>query len=360
MPDENSVDDMLTVDNNDTSSAATAVSETPAQEASASPAQESQTSESTDATSTGEAGNDAPPDAGADGSNPSLTPPTPSKSPVHDWQKRHKDLEREFQRRTQQLKQYQNQLRQYEGIDPGAIRQWQEQQAHAQRASLPQWDPSHPENSKFTALQERWSFGNKFLTAHQQHPAFEDMRNNMLAQFSPQERQQMQSWSQHQQAEIARFASNPAAHQEMIRKEAAQVFQGEFQRLQQESQERAQAESHVDGWFKNPANKAVIANYGQAMFQALQQGQPWHIVQRDAEIAHYRAQLGKGNQTVAAAEEQRRLAKGNATITRDPATSPKADLYQEAVKLAKERGIQPGTPSFMPIIHEVETRFASA
>jgi hypothetical protein len=33
-----------------------------------------------------------------------------------------------------------------------------------------------------------------------------------------------------------------------------------------------------------------------------------------------------------------------------------ADLFEEAKKLAKDRGIRPGTPQFMPILHEVEAR----
>lgn len=355
MDPENSIDSKSTIDNNTDSSAANAGSETPAQEATASPESESQSGDTTDAASTGDEGSDTPPDAGADG-NQSLTSPKPSKTPNHDWQTRHKDLEREFHRRNQQLKQYQNDLRQFDGIDAAAIRQWKEQQAHAQRASLPQWDPSHPEKAKFDSLEARWAFGNKFLNAHQKHPAFDEMLQNMQAQFTPQERQLMANWDQHQRAENIRYASNPALRREEARKEAQEVFQSEFQRMSQEHVQRQQAEQHVEGWFKNPANKGVIENFGQAMYHQLQQGVPWHIVQRDAENAHLRSQLGTGKQTVAAAEEQRRLAKGNAAITRDPATNEPADLYKEALKLAKKRGIRPGSAQFMPIVHEVEAR----
>lgn len=353
-PPENSVDDKSTIDNNTSSSADNSAGETQGQEASADPAQESQPGDTGDATSTGDEGA-TPPEAGADG-NPSLTPPKPSNTKPIPWEKRFKDLEPEFQRRSQELKRYQSELRQYEGIDAAAIRQWKEQQAHAQRANLPQWDPSHPEKAKFDSLEARWAFGNKFLNAHQKHPAFDEMLQNMQAQFTPQERQLMANWDQHQKAENIRYASNPALRREEARKEAQEVFQSEFQRMSQEHAQRQQAEQHVEGWFKNPANKGVIENFGQAMYHQLQQGVPWHIVQRDAENAHLRSQLGTGKQTVAAAEEQRRLAKGNASITRDPATNEPADLYKEALKLAKKRGIRPGSAQFMPIVHEVEAR----
>lgn len=355
-PTEISVDDKSTIDNNTTSSVENSTGDTPVQEAEADPAQDSQSGETDGGTSTGEEGSDAPPEAGADGNRPSLTPPTPSKTKPIPWQKRFQDMEPHLTRTQQELKRVQNQLRGFDGIDANAIRQWQAQQQHAQRANLPVWNPQHPENSGFKSLQTRWQFANQALTKAQGSPAFDEMRSQLLSQFSPSEQQQMQHWHQHQQAEVARLASDPEAQREMYRKEAQAVVRAELQQAQQEQQQRAQAEQHVDTWFKNPSNKAVIANFGQAMAHALQQGVPWHIVQRDAENAYLRSQLGTGKQTVAAAEEQRRLAKGNASITRDPATRPMADLFEEAKKLAKERGVRPGTPQFMPILHEVEAR----
>ena len=81
-----------------------------------------------------------------------------------------------------------------------------------------------------------------------------------------------------------------------------------------------------------------------------------------ARIAELEAKLGIANTTVGVASEKERLLKSSASISRDGATREVATMtiYDEARKLAEQRGIELGDRRFMRILQEVENKRKSA
>jgi hypothetical protein len=277
-----------------------------------------------------------------------------------------RNLQRELSRRSNELRQYQEKLKPYDGIDPRVIQSWREEKERAAQAKLPRWNPKHPENHGFSELKARWHQATQTyqrLSAQEQDPQRKEaLKNHVLADFSPEEQAEMRNWSQHTRGFQERMAADPEGTlAEMIETRFANMIEQREARARQVQQ----AEQSVNGWFDTPQGKAVQQSQGEWMAYALESpengglGMPWAVVQREAEIRYLRSQMNAGQAKVQAAEERSRLAKGNASITRDPATTPVTDPYEHAKRLAKERGVEVGGPGWMEIANEA-SRLAGA
>lgn len=280
------------------------------------------------------------------------TKPQPGFVPESDF----RNLQRELSRRSNELRQFQERMKPYEGVDPSSIAAWRKQQEEARQAKLPRWSPKHPEHAGYSSLKTRWQQANatyQRLAAAEQDPAKRQaLQQHILSDFSPEEVQEMRTAALHRQQFQERMAEDPEGTLAELVESRVQQILGQ---REQQFQAHQQAEQSVGQWFNDPANKAVVESQGQWMEQALQSGVKWALVQREAEIRHLRAQLGNGTAKVMAAEERTRLAKASASITRDPITAPISDPYEQAKRLAKERGIEVGGPGFMEVIEEVQT-----
>lgn len=264
-----------------------------------------------------------------------------------------RNIQRELSRRSNEARQYQEKLKAYEGVDPKAIQSWRQEKERAAQANLPRYNSKHPEHGSFVELKARWHQAQQTFSrlkqSEQDPQKIAAIQQHILADFSPEEQQEMRGHAQHLRKFHERMAEDPEGTlAEMIEGRFAQMLEQREARARQEQQ----AEQSVGSWFDNPANKSVVDSQGQWMEQALQSGMPWAVVQREAEIRFLRTQVNAGQSKVQAAEERSRLVKGNAAITRDPVTTPVVDSYETAKRLAKERNVEIGGPGWMEIAAE--------
>jgi hypothetical protein len=289
------------------------------------------------------AGADQPKAAGSE-----LSKQTPSPTPKTYTEEDFKNIQRELSRRSNELRQHQERLKSYDGVDPQTIAAFRKQQEEARAARLPMWAAKHPEHPKFQELKTRWREANSAYQrlAHGKSPEDQDaLRAQVLAGFSPDEQRTMREFSQHQSTFMERLAADPdGTLQEMLDTRVNQILS---QREQQFAQ-RQQAEQSVGEWFNDQRNGAVLNTQREWMISALEQGAPWSLVRLEAENRHLKSQLGAQTSKVLSAEERSRLAKGNAAISRDPVTAPvDDDPYEYAVKTAREKGIEVGGPRWI-------------
>jgi hypothetical protein len=258
------------------------------------------------------------------------------------------NLKRTLAQRQTELQRHQSQLQQYQGIDPRTIAEFRKQQEEAKASKLPMWSAKHPEHGQFSDLKARWQQANQTYQrlAHGKTPEEqEQIRANVLADFSPQQQQVMREHAQHQRRFSERMAEDPEGTlAELIESRVGNMLS----QREQQAHQRHSAEQSVGTWFQDQANSPVVDTQRDWMIQSLEAGVPWTIVRLEAENRHLRSQVGASTAKALSAEERSRLAKGNAAITRDPVTAPViTDSYEYAVKTAREKGIEVGGPRWL-------------
>lgn len=331
--------------------AATAQPET-SQEQTSAPATEA-TAPAQQAPSTGtEAQGDQPatqaaPDTQADRS---LTPPhneqTQQTQPKDDWQKRYSDLQSHTDRTINQWRQRMDQQSQ----QMAELAKWkQEQEQRAKAASLKPWSKAHPEHAKFGGILERARAVQQQLQAipanlppeHQQA-----MKQAIMSALSPEEQQQITEYRDSLQNFQREFFTDPQGTlMPMVEQLAEQKVQQVIQRME--------AQQSVQRDFADPKIQPMIQQYGQDFAKALQDGVPYeyakHMMGMYARMQELEGSVKQMSGKAAQADEQRRLAKGEASITRDPRT-PAQDPYELAKAEASKRGISTGSKQFFDLL----------
>lgn len=230
------------------------------------------------------------------------------------------------------------------------LQKWKaEQEQRAQAASLKPWSKAHPENPKFNGLLERAKTVegqlrriNPALPPEQQ----EAIRETIMGALTPQEQQQIQEYRDSLQTFQRDFFTDP---QGTVMPMVQQLVQAEFQQMQQ----RQQAQMEVSRDFQDPQLAPMVKEYGEDFSKALNDGVPYdyakHMMVMYAELQAAKNQLKGLSGKAAQADEQRRLAKGEASITRDPRSAPQ-DPYELAKAEAKRKGVSTDGPQFAAIL----------
>lgn len=283
----------------------------------------------------------------------SLTPPiastnTPPAKPPEDWQKRYSDLMSHTDRQTGQWKQ----RMEAQGREMAQLQQWkQEQESRAKAASLKRYNKDHPEHAKFQSTLQRRDMAQKQLASLQSRNDLSPEQKTAMAEIirgplTDDDLREVQEYEEYQRNFQREMASDPrAALAPIIRDEARALFQEELRAM------RASADVAHD--FADPKLKPLVEEHGQELAKAIQDGVPYeyakHMMTMFAELQQLRGQSKVLTGKAALADERTRLAKGEASITRDP-RAPAPDPYKLALAEATKKGISPASPAFAAIL----------
>lgn len=267
--------------------------------------------------------------------------------PVHDWEKRYKDLQREFTRRNEELKRYRETIG---DNDPAEVMKrigkFQEQEQHSQ---LPPWNPQSPHNGRFSqALSNYQTYSQQIQRADtpEKREVVADMWRDA---FSDEDIRAIKAYQQFQTQEQQRLISDPSYLQQKIRQEAQEVAQAMFA--------QQQAVAHYQSFFSSPEIQPIVQKHGKAIEALMRGGMPAeqaidYIKGMDAQQAMASVEADK---KAAAAQAQRDLAKGKAQVTRDKTGQPMGDVLTEARKLCKQWGVPASGAKLMEAIQEIQS-----
>jgi hypothetical protein len=351
----------MDIDNNGSSgsiatdSAGTSDTATSASPASAATSSESAPSSVDAAVSTGPAsaatqtiadnGSLTPPDTTLQAANQAAAPA----QPAVDYEKRYADLRREQAKWQQERQQYQQQVQRYQGVDPNAVRQWQQAQQRAQQEQLPPWNRNHPANARFNEAKVKWTQFRQAIQRADTPEAKQWVQQTLGSQFQDDDLRAIQAWEQHQRSFQEGFASDPEGS-------IADIVDRRVQQALETHQKRSQAEQTVGQWFDDAQNKPLIERYRSELIQLGQSGATFPLMkewlQMKAKLDGLQSRVGEADKAKTAADEQSRLLKGNAAVTRDPKTKSVVD----PMVVAKERNIQPGTPDYWDLLTELHSQ----
>ena len=291
----------------------------------------------------------ATPDGSGNGSLiPDPTKTQPALPPeALEWKKRYDGQTRSYQQAKAENDRLKQQYAPYQGLDPNAIRAWQEHQTRAQQQNLPAWDSRNPNNPRFQQLRASWG---RFRDAYQRAPtpeAKEAIKQTIAQTFSPEEQLQIGEWEQHHQEFSARFAADPSG---TIGDVVQQAVQAELSRYQQTQA----AESEVGQWFEKNAEVVRSPEDQGYMRQLLENGTPFQVaaeaVQMRSQLRQLQSQIGQAQVAQKSAEAKDRLLKSEASVSRDQAVNKQIDIYAEARRIADEKKIPKGDPRFIQIV----------
>jgi len=299
-------------------------------------------------TSTTEAPSTKPVDGSLTPSN-SQTPQ--QQSQPTDWEKRYRDQQSYMDK---QINQWQQRMAAQQSQMESLAKWKQEQEARAKQASLKPWSKAHPENNKFTGLLERAKVVEQQLRripANLPPEQQEAMKQAIIGALTPEEQQQIGDYRDSLANFQREFFTDP--HGTIL-----PMVEQLAERKVQEVMQRMEAQQSVQRDFSDPQMAPMVDKYKQDLAKALQDGVPYeysmHMLKMHAELENLRGQLKATTGKAAQADEQRRLAKGEAAITRDPRT-PAQDPYELAKAEAAKRGISTGDKRFIDLLNKYQS-----
>lgn len=304
------------------------------------------------------------PDTASQTTNTQAPPARDFDAELAAYEKRVKDQQAGFTRSQQQLKQLQTQ---YQGVDPAAVKAFQESQKRAEQEKLPVWNKQNPAHAGFTKTLDKWQTYKNAVTAagkpraQGEDPALAAQRVAVIKEaygstFSNDEANHIASWEQHTQEFNQSLAMDPRGTFESIARDIAR----------QEFQQQAlvqQADHTVGAWINDPKNADILKKYGptmEAALKAAEGGDHWTLVRENATLRdmvdRLQSRTGENQKTADQAKAQQSLLRGKATVSRDGKASPIKDPAAEAMRIAKQRGWRSDDPRMMSLIHELSTK----
>jgi hypothetical protein len=281
--------------------------------------------------------------------------PQDNQPPARDWTKEGPTLEKRLRDQQsyfdKQISQWRQQMQQTQSKSAELEKWKQEQEQRAKAASLKPWSKAHPENAKFNGVLERAKVIEQQLRripANLPPEQQEAMRQAIVGALSPEEQSQIQEYRESLTSFQKDFFTDP--HGTLL----PMVEQLAEQKVQQALQQ-IEARQSVQRDFEDPTLKPLLEKHKDEFAKALQDmpQNPYeyakHLMVTFAENQKLKEQLAKYEGKVAAADEQRRLSKSEASHTRDPRAAEQ-DPYELATSEAKRRGIPLDSPRFAGLL----------
>lgn len=352
----------------DTTSADTAVAESPAQDASTggasaaeSSSQEANPAENGSLADSAEVKNQQAkqPDA-----RPDVLQNAVPKEGVDDWKKRHdgqfqsaQRLSREKKELESKVAEYQQQLQtfqqQFQGIDPRTVQEWKQQQ---QVASLPVWHPKNPGAEAFNRALSIRDFYNSEYDAEADPEAKARILSRFHQRVPAQMRQQIQDFDEQQKQERLQMARDPQGYIQGQVKSLVQQeidsFRDKTVRSYQETMNAQQELSGLQQQFPEMNNLENLQKIAALVRQGIPTATAFHATRADV----LSAQISQARTSKASADEKERLLTGRATISRDAAVTPKVNIWDEAEKLRKAQNIPSGDRRMMKIYDDLRRK----
>lgn len=281
-----------------------------------------------------------------------------------DWKRRHdgqfqanqrlsaekKQLEaqaQQFQRELQELKQ------QLQGVDLNKVRSWQE---HQQKSANPIWHPKHPEHQRFLKAKSKHDF---YVGLAQRAPA--EQREWINAQYnadlSAEDQRMIQEHLDTGRQELARLQMDPTGYmQERIDK----LVDEKIKAFQQETVGSYRQNLEARNTLQQTLTKYPELNKPDVLQRAMQmvgEGRDMTDALRDIRMEMLERRLSGAETHQRSVEERERLLTNNASISRDQAATQTIDVFAEANKIAKARGItNPFDARYMRVVDELRKK----
>ena len=263
-----------------------------------------------------------------------------------DWEKRYRDQQSHMDR---QINHWRSRMEE-QSKQTAELSKWrQEQEQRTQAANLKPWSKAHPEHPKFNSVLERARAVEtqlRSIPSNMPPEQQEATRQAIMSALNPDEQRQIQEYRETSQNFQREWFTDPQGTlMPMVQPMVQQMLQQEFKKME--------AQQTIQRDFADPQLSPLIQQYKDDYAKALQDGVPYeytnHMLKQHAEINQLRDQLKSLTGKAAQADEQRRLAKGEASITRDPRT-PTIDPYTLAKKEARDSGIPLDSPQFARLV----------
>ena len=305
--------------------------------------------------------------SGAETTQPNTQPPpeVPPQQKPEDWKVRHDGQLRANQRLSQEKKQLeaahqqmQAKLQELEqklsGVDLNQVREWREQR---EKSANPIWNPQHPEHGRFSQVHSTHQYYQRMFQRAQTDEQKQWVREQYETDLSVEDRKLIQQYQDHGRQELQRLQQDPAGYlQQYLDKrvdEKIKSFQeqtvGSY-RTNLETKHQLETTLQKYPELNNPEDL-------QRAMKMVQEGMDMSHALRDIRMEKLEQRLSGAEAKKRSVEEKERLLQGNASISRDPAVKTNIDVYAEAKKLAKERGISLRNPfdsRFMRCIEDVK------
>lgn len=295
---------------------------------------------------------------------PEVQQPAVQKEGADDWKKRHdgqfqanQRLSREKKELESRVAEFQQQLQsfqqQFQGVDPRAVQEWKQQQ---EKASLPVWNPKHPEHEGFRNVLNKYQFFNELYDGQTNPEIREALKTQFYATVSQADRQRIAQFEEHGRQEKLRLQMDPQGY---IQNQVKSLVQQEINSFRENTvrsyQETMNAQQELQSLQKQFPEMNTLENL-QKIASLVQQGIPtataFHATRADV----LAAQISQARTSKASADEKERLLTGRATISRDPAVTPKVNIWDEAEKIRKSRNIPSGDARMMKIFDELRRK----
>jgi hypothetical protein len=300
-----------------------------------------------------------PADAAPDTKAGSLTPPNSETNkpteqaqppPQQNWEKRYADL---MSHTSKQTNEWRTRMQETERKNQELANWKQEQEKRAQAAQLKPWSKAHPEFQKFNGVLERAKVIDKQLRsipANLPPEQQEAMKQAIVGALSNEEQQQIGEYRDSLTNFQRDFFTDPhGTILPMVEQLAEQKVQQALQKIE--------AQHSVQQDFADPVLAPMLKEHGQDFARALNEMRDPNktydyakqMMMLYAENQRLKSQSQQVDTRATMAEEQKRLAKGEAAITRDT-RAPKIDPYESAKVEAAKRGIPLDSPRFSQLL----------
>ena len=281
-----------------------------------------------------------------------------------DWEARYKGSQRSWQQEREQRAAAEKKLEEFEA----RLRAQEEEQAKREAESYEPWDERSPNHASFNATLQKYDMFKQALDKASDEAARQNIAEAFQPMFSADEMETIQRHSQHVSA-MQRKLATPQGLQEHINSIVEERIKESFTSRQQEeaqAREYDQAREYYAKLYAEPDNAKLLSDPAkreefQQRLVSFGDNPPRDAVEIVLENMRFKAGLGKSAEQIAeakkealSAREQKRLAKGRAKTERDQGTSTSpVDPVSEAIRIAKERGINPSSSKFNKLLLEL-------
>ena len=283
------------------------------------------------------AGSSTKPDTTSHTSETGVPQAAPAAAAPIDWQARTAQLQEQYKRLQAGYTQGQQQLKQFQGVDPDAVAAFKKQQEAAAQAALKIWHPKNPQNTQFAGTRAKLDAYRSQIQAAATPEARAAIEATASTLFTPQERESIREWEGHKAQVMDRFASDPDSFiEELLEKKLQSTIDNRFQTLSREQQ----ATEDVQRWMNAPANIPIRDKYAPEMMQALKDNVPWPYVRQMAmdrfKLEGAQSREGQVDQKAAMAKAQIQAQQKNASIQRDGKATPKTNVARQVFEMGKK------------------------
>lgn len=291
----------------------------------------------------------------------------PAAQPVKqdDWKRRHDAqaaanirLSNERKQLEQERLQLQAKLQEFEqklnGIDINQVRSFQE---HQQKSANPVWHPANPNHEQFKQAKATHDYYVRMLQRAETPEQKAWVNQQYEADLSADDQKMIQKFLDHGRQEQMRFQMDPQGY---LNERVAKLVDEKINGFQQQTVGSYRQNLEERQRLNETLTKYPELNSPEVLNRAMQMvggGRDMHDALRDIRMEMLEQRLSGADKTRRSVEERERLLASNASVSRDPAAATNIDIFAEAKKICKQRGIHdPFDARYMRVVDELRAK----